>query len=148
MRAQRSALGATIGVILIINFACTGNISPVESLDERVGTHDLLVATLQANGIKVEAAGVVSQPFFEPEGQVIRLADQEIQVFEFVTESDAASAAETISPDGSSIGTSMVSWIAPPHFYHAGKLVVLYVGDEQSIVTALEGVLGPQISGR
>lgn len=120
MRAKKKfVLGATIVTMLLIASACTGNTAPVDALDEGVGSYDQLVTALQANSVKVKAAGAVSQSFFDPEGKVIRLDDQEVQVFEFAAEGDTASAAETISPDGSSIGTSLASWIAPPHFYHA-----------------------------
>lgn len=116
---KKFVLGATIVTMLLITSACTGNTVPVDALDEGVGSYDQLVTALQANSVKVETAGIVSQPFFEPEGKVIRLDDQEVQVFKFANEGDTASAAETIFPDGSSIGTSLASWIAPPHFYHA-----------------------------
>ncbi len=148
MQARRYLLGVTLAAMWILAAACAGNSAPGGSPGEMVGSYDQLVDALRSNGSTVDAAGAVSQPFFGPEGQVIRLDGQEVQVFEFATEGDAASAAETISPDGGSVGTSMVSWISVPHFYHAGKLVVLYVGEEESVIAALEGVFGPQIAGR
>jgi hypothetical protein len=42
----------------------------------------------------------------------------------------------------------MVSWVSAPHFYGAGKLVVLYAGEDERVVAALLDVLGPQIAGR
>jgi hypothetical protein len=39
--------------------------------------------------------------------------------------------------DGGSIGTSMVGWIATLHFYNAGHLLALYVGDDQAILELL-----------
>jgi hypothetical protein len=79
---------------------------------------------------------------------LIKLDGEDIQIFEFASQGEADSAAESISPDGSSIGTSMVSWISSPHFYQAGKLIVLYVGEDQNVISSLEGLLGLQIAGR
>ena len=47
----------------------------------------------------------------------------------------------TAPPDGSSIGTSMVSWVATPHFWSLEKLIVLYVGENEDIIDSLEYVL-------
>ncbi len=56
--------------------------------------------------------------------------------------------ADTVSADGSSIGTTMMTWVATPHFYKAGKLIGLYVGDDSNVLGILEEVLGPQFAGR
>jgi hypothetical protein len=42
----------------------------------------------------------------------------------------------------------MVTWVAAPHFYQAGRILVLYVGDDPAILELLEGALGPQFAGR
>ena len=57
-----------------------------------------------------------------------------------------------VSPDGYSIptragGIAMVEWVRPPHFYSAGKLLVLYLGDKPRTVEGLDSVLGPQFAG-
>ena len=141
MRGDHFLVGTAMAM-LVVTASCGGR--PVEP----VGSYDQLLVALQSEGLDVEPAGAVSQAFFEPEGQVMRLIGEEVQVFEFSTEGEAKSAAETISADGSSIGTSMVSWVSAPHFYGSGKLIVLYVGEDEGVVAALEDVLGPQMAGR
>lgn len=106
-----------------------------------------LVDALRAEGATVEPAGSVSQPFFSVEGQAVTVNGEQVQVFEFADAATVDAAAEDISPDGSSVGTSMMTWVAPPHFYKAGKLIVLYVGENEAVLTALESVLGEQIAG-
>jgi hypothetical protein len=59
-------------------------------------------------------------------------------------ESDAV----LVDADGGSIGTSMVTWVATPHFYKKGRILVLYIGDNAETLKALESVLGPQFAGR
>jgi hypothetical protein len=52
-----------------------------------------------------------------------------------------------VSADGGSVGTSSMSWMATPHFYQAGKLLVLYVGDNAVVADMLESALGSQFAG-
>lgn len=110
--------------------------------------HQDLVDALRADGYVVESLGPISQPFFQPEGQLLSVDGHEVQVFEYSSEEYALVAAESVSPDGSSVGTTMVSWIGPPHFFRSGTLIVLYVGDDATALRALQTVLGPQIAGR
>lgn len=107
-----------------------------------------LVDALRAEGVTVEPAGTISQPFFSVEGQAITVNGEQVQAFEFADAAGADEAAQDISPDGSSVGTSMMTWVAPPHFYKTEKLIVLYVGENEEVLTALESVLGEQIAGR
>jgi hypothetical protein len=56
--------------------------------------------------------------------------------------------ASQVVPEGGSIGTSMVTWINTPHFYKTGRIIALYVGSDQTILSLLEKVLAPQFAGR
>lgn len=95
----------------------------------------------------VNPSGDISQPFFSVKGQKITVNGDEVQVFEYLDAVAADAEAALISPDGSSIGTTMINWVTSPHFYRKDKLIVLYVGDATAIVNVLETVLGPQFSG-
>jgi hypothetical protein len=96
----------------------------------------------------VEPGDSVEQAIFEPVvGQIIKVNGQDVQVFEFESEESAQTAAETISPDGSSTSTTMITWIATPHFYRAGKVIVLYVGEDSGVLSVLAEVLGEQFAG-
>ena len=67
----------------------------------------------------------------------------DVQVFEYPGPQEAQSDADQVAPDGSSVGPTMVMWVATPHFYTLGSLIVLYVGDDAAVTLLLEGVLGP-----
>ena len=73
---------------------------------------------------------------------------EDVQAFEFAGEVEADAIAETVSADGGSVGTSMISWIAPPHFYKAGRLIVVYVGSEGGVINILQEIMGSQFAGR
>ena len=145
---QRLSLSVALIVTAAILASCTAPQDADESGTRSVSTYDELVAALRDMGSAVESLNPISQPFFVPEGRVISVDGSEVQVFEYPSEDDALSAAGTISSDGGSIGTSMVSWIETPHFFRSGSLIVLYVGEEDSVVEALQVVLGLQIAGR
>ncbi|MBI2860367.1 MAG: hypothetical protein HYX91_02520 [Chloroflexi bacterium] len=138
-------LALVLALLALVLAACAREAPPAAG---PVSDYDSLVSALRAAGATVETAGEVEQPFFAVKGRVIKVNGQDVQVFGYRDEAAAGADAAKVSPDGSSIGTTMVSWIAPPHFYRSGKLIALYVGQEQSTISALEGVLGPQFAGR
>lgn len=106
-----------------------------------------LIDSLRAAGATVEPAGEIEQPFFPVTGRVIKVNCGDVQVFEFADESAATDQAEQISPDGEFIGDFHVNWIDIPHLYKGGKLIVVYVGQDNQVIVALEAVLGQQFAG-
>jgi len=71
-----------------------------------------------------------------------------VQVMEYRDAAALEADAGHISPDGSSTGTTMVTWIAPPHFFRTDTAIVLYVGESPQVIEALTSVLGLQFAGR
>ena len=115
--------------------------------EQMVSDYTSLVEHLKSTGASVETGESVSQPFFTPQGQVIKLNDEDVQVFEYVSEEGANEEAIQVSADGSSVGTTMVSWIDTPHFYQSGNIIVLYVGNTAEVIEFLLEALGPQFAG-
>ena len=109
---------------------------------------DALAGALKARGLAVESAGDVSQPFFSAGGRALTVGGENVQVFRYRTAEAARREAARISPDGSDVGTSMMTWVAAPHFFRAGQLIVLYVGDDPKVLAALRAELGAQFAGR
>ena len=106
-----------------------------------------LISDLRAAGATVSPSGEITQPFFTVRGQVIRVNGYDVQVFEYATATASDAEAAQVSPNGSSIGTSIVTWIATPHFYKRGQVIVLYVGDDADVINPLKAVLGEQFAG-
>ena len=103
---------------------------------------DELYEALRAAGASVEVGGPMSQEFFSVPGQVLTINGTGVQLFEYAGPEEAQRDAAQVAPDGGSVGTTMIMWIAPPHFYALGALIVLYVGDDAAITLLLEGALG------
>lgn len=106
-----------------------------------------LVEELRLMGNSVESLESIYQPFFTPQGQIIELNDEDIQVFEYSSEEEANKEAVQVSADGISVGTTMLTWIYTPHFYQSGKIIVLYIGNNSEVIDMLTELLGPQFAG-
>ena len=99
----------------------------------------------------------MSADYFAPQGQVLTVNGEDIQAFEFASAEEADAAAGGVSATGSSISrvdsetgmgvASSILWYVPPHFYKAGKLIVLYVGCDNDVIDALQETMGPQFAG-
>lgn len=115
-----------------------GQVSDLASLVDRLRADD---------GLEVTSAGAVEQPFFDVTGKALKVNRADVQVFEFADAAAAKAAVGTIGADGNP-PNAIVEWVAPPHFYQAGRIVVLYVGEDKAITELLTKTLGPQVAGR
>jgi hypothetical protein len=133
--------------LAVLITACGAQRTPPGQTSTAVTDVDGLVEALRATGATVEMAGEVSQPFFSVEGRVMKVNGGDVQVFEYESEAAASEEAALVSSDGGTVGTTSVTWVATPHFHKAGRLIVLYVGDDDAVAGALEDVLGPPFAG-
>jgi hypothetical protein len=104
--------------------------------------------------LTVDISGTVAQPFLHPHsGTTVRLsgatlaAPTDVQLFEYASAADAQADAHQIRADGSGTATTIVDWVAPPHFFLKGRVLVIYVGNDAAVVSLLRGLLGPQFAG-
>jgi hypothetical protein len=107
-----------------------------------------LLAYLRAKGLRAESAGKIVQPFFTVVGRVIQVNGQDLQVFQYPDAARTNAQAALISPDGLTVATTKVHWLAPPRFYKCGKLLVIYLGDDGDVLKVLEAALGPHFAGK
>lgn len=106
-----------------------------------------LLDSLRSGGATVEPAGEIEQPFFSVKVRLIKLNGSDVQVLEYDDSDDADAEAKKVSTDASWVGKHHVNWIAIPHFYKRGKLIVVYVGEKEAVLKTLETVAGPQFAG-
>jgi hypothetical protein len=119
----------------------------VEATDVASGEgYNDLVNALRAAGAEVSAAGRIEQPFFPVVGQVIDIDGTSVQVFEFEDQSTRQQVSDTISASGDEIGRFMPGWIDQPNFWASGRLIVLYLGEDQTLIELLSSVLGNPIT--
>lgn len=145
-------LSLTLMVFLLLS-ACTGRIA-AESSGETTVSHGnavvdqvSLIDALRTAGATVALGDSVEQPFFAVSGQILLVNQTEVQVFEYETAEAMETDASLVASDGASVGTTMISWIAPPHFYKTGRIIVLYIGEETAVLDLLNQALGVQFAG-
>ena len=104
--------------------------------------------------VTVDISGTIAQPFLHPDsGTIVRLsggtlaAPADVQLFEYASAAAAGADAHQIRADGSGTATTIVDWIAPPHFFLKGRVLVIYVGKDRGAVNLLTSVLGSQFAG-
>ena len=107
-----------------------------------------LIDNLSAAGVKVEPQGEVDQPFLSVKGRMIRIRGEDVQVFQHASAEAVDAQAALVSRSGSAVGTTRLHWIGPPHFYKQGRLLVLYVGNDDQVLRILDAALGRQFAGQ
>ena len=111
---------------------------------------DTLSRNLRAQGLAVTRNGTAPAdafPFFTVRAARLVVSGEDVNVFEYATAGLAATDAAKVSPSGSPIGTSQITWISMPRFYRKDQLIVIYVGSNVTVVRALETVMGKPFAG-
>lgn len=113
--------------------------------------HEQLLRRLEQEGLRVEPLGRARVDFLKKDAYLARVEGEEVRVFEFKSADVAAGAAQRVSPDGyaytTSSGGASVNWVAPPHFFLAGRTIVLYLGQQKRILQALSEMFGREFAG-
>lgn len=149
----------SLGIVLIAVWlvsACSSqatpapesSVTPNASPGSEVEDQSSLIDTLRTSGADVEVSEPVEQAFFTVTGQILKVNGKDVQVFEYESAEKMEADAGQVAPDGGSIGTSMVTWVEPPHFFKSGRILVLYVGEDPEAINLLRGALGEQFAGR
>lgn len=112
-----------------------------------VNYSERLVDTLETANYNIDDLGRISQPIFSAEGSQIQVSGENLQIFEFPSVSSALQATRQTSGDGLTIDGQPFQWVSTPHFYHEGRFIVLYIGDDFDLITLLESVFGVQFAG-
>ena len=133
--------------------------APITDYTKTPGTdYTSLVDSLRQAGATVEPGGekLYPRPIFSVTCKVIKVNGEDVLVLEYDDEAAAEAEAQLVHPHGSTFGTFAVgkpgvivefNWIAPPHWYKSGKIIVIYVGENQTMIDLLESLLGKQFAG-
>jgi hypothetical protein len=113
------------------------------------------------DSLRAAGATVTEQPpdtgtfIFHGSKHHLLVNGQDVWVYEYVTPALAELDASHISPDGSTVHTGIgpfgvtlnVDWIAAPHFYKVGRVIVEYFGSDAETLRLLRQVCGSPFAG-
>lgn len=130
--------------------ACSASPAASENTDttSRVQPETLqsLVEALEGRGASVERKNEVEQPFFSVNGTMLSIDGEDVQIFEYESEAVRRGESSAISADGRTIGTQSVHWIGNPRFWAQGRILVLYLGEDEEVIGHLSSLLGSPIA--
>jgi hypothetical protein len=156
---KRPLLLTIIGLLLVL--LGVGAFSQVTAL-----SYGDLVAKLRTGGATAVEGGAISpdtsgaeasKPLLIGTGHLLMVNGERVEVYEYATTFLAGTDASRISPDGGTFRAGLgalggsaasVDWLAPPHFYASGRLIVQYIGTHSDVLAALTQALGRQFAGR
>jgi hypothetical protein len=81
-------------------------------------------------------------PFFSVESELLGVQGDDVHVFEYRSAAEAEHDSAAVSPTGTPIGQSQISWMDTPHFYRRDRLIVLYVGHTAEVLASLRAIMG------
>ncbi len=148
---------ALVTIVLLLSLAsaagCTKQSSPLMDYASLVDGLREAGATVEPIGNTPFPGDAPQQPIFSGTGKRIEVNSENVSLLEYDDETMVEAEAKFISPDGSTYTSenwtmiANISWVAPPHFYKAGKIIVLYIGTNQAIIDLLENLIGPPFAG-
>lgn len=118
---------------------------------DTVNSVESLLTTLHTASMQPALQDNVRLDMLSVTGKIVAIGSQRLQAFEYDSAESAQSDAAQFSRDGAWITrdgiTEMVNWIATPHLYRNDKLLVVYVGDDTTILRLLSNTLGYPFAG-
>lgn len=117
--------------------------------------HDFESA-LRARGATTDEIGPASTITFQGAGHALFVNGVQVAAYEYGTALAAQMDAARVSTDGSTFARGLwplggeglnVDWIAPPHHFKKGRVIVTYIGGDSATIELLSAVLGPQFAG-
>ncbi len=153
--SNKKLTGIIVGCLIVVtSMAATATLGSNPS--EQVTDYGALLHHLRDSGAFVLEEGEIPRyNFFDMAGKRVKVNGSIIQVFEYVNAGAMESEASCVSVDGFGITKERgdmgmhteVNWVGPPHFYKAGRIIVIYIGDNDSTISLLENAMGKQFAG-
>ncbi|MCH7662887.1 MAG: hypothetical protein IH859_03345 [Chloroflexi bacterium] len=146
---QRISAGLVFLAITLSASACQSQpqVPPTDTQLPLGPATQVFADDLRAAGANVTTGIRLTQPFFSVGGIVLTVNGEDLHVFEYPDEASAQSDAALISPDANTINGEEMAWLAPPHFYRRGNLMILYMGDDPATLNLTEQIVGKQFAG-
>jgi hypothetical protein len=143
------ALLFSVPLVVLTGGIGVGEAAPVVVAEPKrvgIGGYEEVMAALRGAGGMVKPAGEFSEPFFRAGGRVVDVDGTLVLVFEYSNERDREAESELISADGSSVGSTHITWTDQPNFWAGGRVIVQYLGSDHKVLGLLHNALGAPIT--
>src|SRR5689334_19831336 len=122
--------------------------------------HVSFVDALRGQGLTVDIIGDVEQPFLRAKGTRLRISGGslkqpiDVQSYNYDDTDLGTDGRAAVRADAEQLGangmpkTATVKWNAPPHWFQAERVIVLYLGDDSAALSLLTSLLGSQFAGQ
>jgi hypothetical protein len=131
-------------VVLLLLYGCAEDEESPAGGEQVLGYADL-VASLAGHGLPVEELGVADGTPFSVEAHSLILEGQSVSVYEYPDSESRERDSSTIAMAGWSVNNNPVEWTGNPHYWLLDRLIVLYLGDDASVITALTQAVGDEL---
>jgi hypothetical protein len=155
-----TAIGVTVisqgggdGVKVVTTSPST--VSPSTTVAPAPETLDELVSRLKVDH-DVTVDGTANGTPLAPVAHLLCVDRTRVHVYEYSDDAARVAVSDTISADGSELRSppdsngnsnhTIVDWIASPHFFAHGRIIVLMLGENAELMTWMTDVLGPTLS--
>jgi hypothetical protein len=110
--------------------------------EERQGPEGF-IADIRDTGAEAEVADSFDGEPLASVQTLICVDREEVRVFTYGTVQERAAASSRIDPeDPTKIGTAIVEWVGSPRFWQRDRIIVLYLGTDESIIDVLTDLIG------
>jgi hypothetical protein len=119
-------------------------------------SYSSVLGAMRERGVTIQEQGTGTSPFLRGTDHRVTINGEPVDVYEYATTVEAALDAGRISADGSTFSSgfgpiggsaAIVEFVAPPHWFRQGRVIVLYVGRDTDVLALLKDVLGAQFAG-
>jgi hypothetical protein len=111
--------------------------------DPEFGFTDVAIALVDAGALVTDEGTAPGDPF-TVQARVLSMSSRQVRVYEYPTVADRRAEQSTIAMGGWSVNATPVEWIGNPHYWTAGRVIVLYLGDDAEVIDSLTRALGAQ----
>lgn len=153
--SKKRLAGIIVGCIIVIAAIGTPLATPLSP--KIVTNYSSFLDYLRDSGASIRDEGETGRGlFYDAEYRIVEIDGNPIQVYEYANVKAMEAEASGVSPDGFSItkdwgdgktSSIFVNWIGTPHFYKAGRIIVIYIGNNCSMISLLENAFGRQFAG-
>ena len=84
---------------------------------------------------------------FTGESVLNAIEGETYRYFRYKTVEEAQADVAKVAPDGKEIAGKRMRWEGPVHIYYLQKRIVIYVGSNPKVISAIGQVFGPQVAG-